>query len=146
MKPPRPELSKDYFKIFVSFILLGPLIGWMVSVLIFVGGAFIGDQPKDVPTYIVAVLTLGIPFAYAFGLVPAIVAGAVLVTLEAKYRAMPIWVVVILGIIIGCISIMLLYYMRQTTPRIWFAAIFLGAAISTPVSWYFLRLRGRVAR
>jgi hypothetical protein len=66
---------------FVTFALVGPPLGW----LIYAAGVMVGDaRPGGSLSALVAgvpALLLGLPFSYAYGIIPALLVAAIMVLL-----------------------------------------------------------------
>jgi hypothetical protein len=96
----KPGRLKRFLKGFVVFLVLGPPIGlWTYSTcyLLF----FTPVSGLDLVEKLVLGGIIGIPFSYAFGHIPAALAGLVIALLQVLYRSFGILEVGLIGLAIG---------------------------------------------
>jgi hypothetical protein len=145
-----PARPPNKFAIWFSFVLVGPFVGWLVAVPVWI--AMAAKDAKDLLSFTdkllaiaIAMVPFGLPFAYVFGLLPAVMAGAFLVALESRFRTPSVVVAFAVGLAVGGAGAWYLYLNNPAAGGnlFWVLAVFAASTISTPVSWYIVRLRKR---
>ncbi|MEO8667763.1 MAG: hypothetical protein ABI399_04550 [Bauldia sp.] len=115
---------------FAAFIVLGPLVGWLVVV--------IGLMLRGVPDDALHALPLSLAYGYAIGAIPAAVAGFVVAVRDVLSRPVTPIFALALGAAVG--AIWGVYLASTGAGYVYLGTLaFVGAIVATLACWWVTR-------
>jgi hypothetical protein len=114
------------------FVLLGPLIGGIVTIVGLVAFGMDLDKPGDAGMVIAAMMLYGLWMAYPIGALPAVIVGAVIAFSDAFWRETTFSFAVMLGLAAGVGWALMFGEAEQEVLRI---LVLVSCLIATVLCW-----------